>query len=115
MDHLLELELHVHLAVRSSLSFGHYFFSAELLHTFDQQNAPQQVQACADAGRGIASTVHSGGPDPNAALRLLLRHDRLPDAARLAMSYLDAWDLEVGMYHLSGLLSSLLMLKWEWD
>lgn len=35
------------------------------------------------------------GPDPAAALRLLLRYDRLADAAHLALSYLDAWDCQV--------------------
>lgn len=38
----------------------------------------------------------AGGPDPAAALRLLLRFDRLPDAARLALSFLDVWDCQVG-------------------
>lgn len=52
---------------------------------------PFTAAAAATTGGGMAA----GGPDPAAALRLLLRYDRLPDAARLALSFLDVWDCEV--------------------
>ncbi len=50
-----------------------------------------QAQARARAGEGMTG----GGPDPAAALRLLLRFDRLDEAARLALAFLDVWDLQV--------------------
>lgn len=52
-----------------------------------------QAEARARAGDGMTG----GGPDPAPALRLLLRFDRLPEAARLALAFLDVWDCQVGL------------------
>jgi len=52
-----------------------------------------QAEARARAGDGMTG----GGPDPAAAVRLMLRFDRLPEAARLALAFLDVWDCQVGL------------------
>ena len=49
----------------------------------------------AEARRHVGGGMAGPGPDPAEALRLLLRHDRLADAARLALDFLDAWDYQV--------------------
>ena len=50
------------------------------------------------------------GPDPTSLLRLYIKHDRLEDAADLAVSFLAQWECQVS--EVSNSRPRVLMIQW---